>query len=212
MCSMANGLFSYWPQFVASITAAQRILGSAGQSWANFRHHALLSPDPLPSKWVGNHQLGWLDFGTGVRDKRGMESSFLPIQFGCWCMPHAGAGKVTDQPSLPSFPLLFVSVGKIKKVLGGWGLFILIQFLATKSYKNIQRYFTHYQFATVFPSSHCHCPPFPRSSPETFEKTMYGYMMTFISYLQSVFPKEGVFHIPRSDKNTIQSLCASQWP
>lgn len=121
-----------------------------------------------------------------------------------------GAGKVTDQPSLPSFPLLFVSVGKIKKVWGGWELFILIQFLATKSYKNIQRYFTHYQFATVFPSSHCHCPPFPRSSPETFEKTMYGYMMTCVSYLQSVFPKEGVFHILRSDKNTIRSLCASQ--
>lgn len=137
MCSMANGLFSYWPQFVASITAAQRILGSAGQSWASFRHHALLSPDPLPSKGVSNHQLGWLDFGTGVRDKGGMESSFLPIQFGCWCMPYAGAGKVTDQPSLPSFPLLFVSVGKIKKVLGGLGTFY---FDTISSYKKLQKY------------------------------------------------------------------------
>lgn len=126
--------------------------------------------DPLPSRWVGNHQLGLLDFGTGVRDKKGTESSFLPFQFGC-------RGRKGNWPTLPPFiSSLVCFCRQDKEGMGVWELFILIQFLATKSYKNIQRYFTHYQFAIVFPSSHCHCPPFPRSSPEPFEKTMYGYI------------------------------------
>lgn len=155
---------------------------------------------------------------TGLRNRgagqKGYGELFSPHSV--WLLMHAACrGREGNWPTLPPFIsslVCFYRQDKEGMGGGGWELFILIQFLATESYKNIQRYFTHYQFATVFPSSHCHCPPFPRSSTETFEKTMYGYMMTFVSYLQSVFPKEGVFHILRLDKNTIQSLCASQWP
>lgn len=193
MCNMVNGLFSYWPQFVASITAAQRILGSAGQSWASFRHHALLSPDPGPTalQMDGKPPAGL----TGLRNRgarqKGDGELFSPLSV--WFR-----GRKGNWPTLPPFiSSLVCFCRQDKEGMGVWELFILIQFLATKSYKNIQRYFTHYQFATVFPSSHCHCPPFPRSSPEPFEKTMYGYIMTFVSYLQWVFPKDAVFSYPQ---------------
>lgn len=140
MCNKANGLFSYWPQFVAFITAAQRILGSVGQSWASFRHHTLVSPDPGPTTLqMGLQPAAGL---TGLRNRGAGQKgygAFLPFQFGCWWMPHAGARKVTDQPSLPSFPLLFVSVGKIKKVWGFGNFLFWYNFLqkVTKIYKDI---------------------------------------------------------------------------
>lgn len=65
---------------------------------------------------------------TGLRNRgagqKGCGELFSPLSV--WLLMHAAcrAGKVTDQPSLPSFPLLFVSVGKIKKVWGGVGNFL----------------------------------------------------------------------------------------
>lgn len=161
-----------------------------------------------PNGWATTSWVDWTS-EQGCGTKRGMESSFLPFQFGCWCMPHACRGREGNWQTLPPFiSSLVCFCRQDKEGMGVSGLLILIQFLATKSYKNIQRYFTHYQFATVFPSSYCHCPPFPRSSPEMFEKTMYGYMMTFVSYLQSVFPKEGVFSYSQvRQKHYTISLC-----
>lgn len=104
-------------------------------------------------------------------------------------MPHARARKVTDQPSLPSFPLLFVSVGKIKKVWGGVGTFY---FDTISNYKKLQKY-TKIFYTLPVCNSVSFFPLSLSALPQEFEKTVYGYIMTFVSYLQCVFPKEGVF-------------------
>lgn len=91
---------------MATIAAPERILGSVGQSQANLRHPALLSLNPLPSKWVGEHQLGWLDLGAGVRGQKGDEELFSGLSV--WLLMHARTVKVTNQYSLPSFSFLFL--------------------------------------------------------------------------------------------------------
>lgn len=80
---------------------------------------------------------------TGLRNRgagqKGCGELFSPLSV--WLLMHAAcrAGKVTDQPSLPSFPLLFVSVGKIKKVWGG-GRLGTFYFDTISSYKKLQKY------------------------------------------------------------------------
>lgn len=83
-------LFSYWPQFATTITAAGRILGSEGLRWGEEPAHLAVAQACCPWDRIGtclvgvsagivHNWLGGFDLGVRRRGRKGTKISFQPF-------------------------------------------------------------------------------------------------------------------------------------